>query len=160
MEIPTIKASKVVFTLTDYNKNRERDNYLISVLKSEYKEVYFWPQGYGDFSYLSTLNRIDNIKIVPPHLSDYDHVLSEGDIDFVGTRLHGGIRALQKKVRTLIIGIDNRATELRSDFNLPVLDQYKIRDLSGMLNQQLRTDIHIPVENIGIFLAQFDIIKK
>lgn len=37
-------------------------------------------------------------------------------MDFVGTRLHGGIRAMQHKQRAIIIEIDNRAKEISSRF--------------------------------------------
>jgi polysaccharide pyruvyl transferase WcaK-like protein len=154
-KVPKVKSKRVVFTLTDYKKNVERDNYMISVLNNEYDEVYFWPQGYGDFSYFSSLDGIDNVTLVPPHVLDFDQLLDEGDIDFIGTRLHGGIRALQKLKRTLIIGVDNRANELHKDFNLPVLDQTEIEKLSRIINQDIITDIKLPLDNINAFLAQF-----
>jgi len=160
LKVPTVKSKRVVFTLTDYKKNIERDNYMISVLNNEYDEVHFWPQGYGDFSYFSSLEGIDNVTLVPPHVLDFDQLLDEGDIDFIGTRLHGGIRALQKLKRTLIIGVDNRANELNKDFNLPVLDQSEIKNLSRIINQEIITDIKLPLDNINMFLAQFKTTKN
>ena len=160
LKVPKLKSNKVVFTLTDYKMNFERDNYLISVLKKEYNEVFFWPQGSGDFSYFSSLECIENIHVVPPHISDFDELLDDGDIDFIGTRLHGGIRALQKLKRTLIIGVDNRANELHKDFNLPVLDQTEIEHLSRIINQEIITDIKLPLDNINTFLAQFNPVQK
>ena len=50
------------------------------------------------------------------------------NIDYVGTRLHAGIRALQHKKRTIIIGIDNRAIEKAKDFNLTVIDRKNIKN--------------------------------
>ena len=80
--------------------------------------------------YFKTLKKTNEIEIINPHLSDYDNFLKKHEVDFIGTRLHGGIRALQHKRRSIIIGIDNRATELNRDFNLPVVNQENISNLS------------------------------
>lgn len=155
--IPRNKAEEVVFTLTDYKPDIERDNFLLKVLSENYSKVSFWPQGHHDFKYFKQLSNIDAVNVINPHLEDYDCFLSTHDVDFVGTRLHGGIRALQHKRRTLIIGIDNRAIELNKDFNLPVLQQKNICDLDDLINANRSTDIHLPVQNIKKFLLQFNI---
>ena len=71
--------------------------------------------------------------------------------------MHGGIRALQHKKRSLIIGIDNRAIELNKDFNLPVLDQKDINKLEDVINSSFSTEIFLPIQNIKKFLSQFNI---
>ena len=49
-----------------------------------------------------------------PTLEAFDNLLeSEIDLDYIGTRLHAGIRAIQKKRRSIIIGVDNRALEMQ-----------------------------------------------
>lgn len=151
------KADEVVFTLTDYKPNIERDNFLIKILKKNYTKVNFWPQGHRDFEYYQYLSNIDGINVINPHLADYDHYLSSHNVDFIGTRLHGGIRALQHKKRSLIIGIDNRAIELNKDFNLPVLDQKDINKLEDVINSSFSTEIFLPIQNIKKFLSQFNI---
>ena len=156
-KIPTKKAGKAVFTLTDYKPNIIRDEYLINILNQKYSEVYFWPQGHRDFSYFKQLSGIEKIKIVNPHLCDYDSFLDTHDVDFIGTRLHGGIRALQKLKRTIIIGIDNRAIELNRDFNIPVLSQNNISNLGDYIDSEIKVDINIPRNNIVKFLSQFKI---
>lgn len=153
--IPSNKASQVVFTLTDYKKDKKRDNFIISTLLSEYSSVYFWPQGYGDYNYFEQLDNIETIKIIPPHLQDFDEFLSTNEMDYVGTRLHGGMRALQKQRRTIIIGVDNRAKELHHDFNIPVLPQEDIEKLSDVIKSSFQTRIIIPMENIEKFKKQF-----
>lgn len=153
--IPTNKASQVVFTLTDYKKDEKRDNFIISTLLSEYHSVYFWPQGYGDYNYFKQLDNIETIKIIPPHLQDFDEFLSANETDYVGTRLHGGMRALQKQRRTIIIGVDNRAKELHRDFNIPVLTQENIDKLSDVIKSSFQTEINIPMDNIETFKGQF-----
>lgn len=153
--IPTLKSNKVVFTLTDYKPNKQRDEFLISILKANYNKIYFWPQGYNDFNYFKTLAQIENISIIPPHLNDFDNLLSSKDIDYIGTRLHGGIRALQKGIRSLIIGVDNRAIELNKDFNIPVINQNEIENIETIICSKLITDIKLPYKNISAFLNQF-----
>ena len=49
---PTTKADDVLLMLTDYNKNRPVDRELLDLLFSQYKHVYFWPQGSGDARYV------------------------------------------------------------------------------------------------------------
>ena len=103
------------------------------------------------------LKKTNEIEIINPHLSDYDNFLKKHEVDFIGTRLHGGIRALQHKRRSIIIGIDNRATELNRDFNLPVVNQENISNLSKIINSNFKTEIILPKTNIQTFLSQFNI---
>lgn len=151
------KSNRVVFTLTDYNQDRDSDLKLISVLKSIYQDVYFWPQGSGDISYFNSLPReaIGDVKVMPPHLNSLNAVLDSGNIDYVGTRLHAGIRALQRKIRCLIIGIDNRAIEKSKDFGLPVLSRADIDRLRDLLCSPIHLDIRLPEENINVWKQQF-----
>ena len=78
-------------------------------------------------------------------------------MDFVGTRLHGGIRALQKGHRTLIIGIDNRAIEINRDTGLPVLNSEEMNRLPDIIEARYDTKIDLNTANIRTFLAQFGI---
>lgn len=155
-DISTEKQNKVVFTLTDYNKDIERDSKLINQLLENYQEVYYWVQGTGDYLYLESLPvDISKIKIIPPSLEAFDKVLMMDGIEYVGTRLHGGIRALQHKRRTLIIGIDNRATEKKKDFNLNVIDRKNIDQLDEIINRRNETNIVIPIKEIEEWKNQF-----
>ena len=62
-------------------------------------------------------------------MQGYDSFLENTkNIDYVGTRLHGGMRALQHEKRTIILGIDNRAIELNKDYNIPVIEQKNLSD--------------------------------
>ena len=90
-------------------------------------------------------------------MKGYDSFLESCECDFVGTRLHGGMRALQKKRRAIIIGIDNRAIELNRDFNIPVLNQEKIAGLPELIESEFETKVHLNTENIRKFLSQFEI---
>ncbi|WP_229061240.1 polysaccharide pyruvyl transferase family protein [Parabacteroides goldsteinii] len=154
-KIPTTKADTVVTTVTDYNQNLSRDKAMIDCLKANYKKVFLWVQGIGDYQYIKELTDINDICIIEPSLIAFDRILMNTDIDYIGTRLHGGIRALQKGRRTLIVGIDNRAKEKERDFNLPVIDQNEIYQLVERINQPFDTKIRIPLHEIEEWKAQF-----
>lgn len=154
--IPTQKATNVVFTLTDYGKNREFDQYFIDYLESLYNEVYYWPQGSADYDYITQLKK-NKVQVINPSLTAFDELLaSNKDLEYVGTRLHGGIRALQHKRRTLIIGIDNRALEKKKDFNLNVLDRENIHMLPEIINNKIQTKLHLDFDKINQWKKQFN----
>jgi hypothetical protein len=118
--IPTSKADDVLLMLTDYNKNRPVDRQLLDLLFSQYKRVYFWPQGSGDARYLAEFS---NAPIVLDRsLAGLEQLLLRPEpIDYIGTRLHGGIKCLEHGRRSLVLGIDNRAAEIAGDTGLPVV---------------------------------------
>ena len=155
--IPLNKSSKVVFTLTDYNQDSVKDKKLIEYCLKNYKEVFFWPQGSNDIDYFNKLNVSHvNLTILNPTLSKYDEFLnSSKDIDYIGTRLHAGIRALQFKKRSIIIGIDNRSLEKKKDFNLVVLPREEIDKLDLMINQSFQTNIKLNNSEIKTWISQF-----
>ena len=155
-QIPEHKSKDVVCTLTDYSRAEKEDLELLNILKENYENIYFWVQGSKDYEYITSLNFKGNIKFIGPSLSEYNELLkSNENIDFVGTRLHGGIKALQNKKRTIIIGIDNRAIEMQKDFNIPVIKRENINELSNMINSKFSTDIKINEDNIKIWKEQF-----
>ncbi|WP_373192866.1 polysaccharide pyruvyl transferase family protein [Enterococcus sp. RIT-PI-f] len=157
--IPKYKSDNVVFTLTDYNKSESDDQKLVNILLNNYQKIYFWPQGIGDYEYLQNLlgKEVDKIEIISPDLSSYDYLLDNKDIEFIGTRLHGGIRALQKGKRTLILSVDNRAEEKKKDFNLPVVSRENFKEIEKFVERQFITNIHTPQKNIKIWKDQFGI---
>lgn len=157
-KIPQNKADDVIFTITDYAKNIKRDSDLILLLIKNYKRVFVWIQGMGDYDYIQKIKGANNIYFLNPNLQSFDEFLKINKVDYVGTRLHAGIRALQFNRRTIIIGIDNRAIEMKKDFNMPVIDQKEINKLESIINSNFETKISIPVENIKIWKNQF--IKK
>ena len=153
--IPVRKGKKVVFTLTDYVKDIEADQKMIDCLIREYNEVFFWIQGPSDFEYLQQFKNIQSIKIVSPSLDDYESVLSNDEIDYVGTRLHAGLFAIQHRKRTIIICVDNRARDISKDYNLNIIERDSIDSLASMINSELETDVKINTENINKWINQF-----
>lgn len=155
-EIPINKAKNVICTLTDYAKDYENDKKLLEILEKNYENIYYWVQGSNDYEYIKELNFIDKVKIVHPTLEHYEKMLEKNEnIDFVGTRLHGGIKALQCKKRSIIISIDNRAREMGKDINLPIIERNEIDKIEDLINKSFVTDIKINESNIQTWRNQF-----
>lgn len=155
-QIPTTKADNVVFTLTDYYKDIEKDQKLIEILKNNYKKIYFWVQGSNDLDYFRTLKGTKDIIIVSSDLYEYRKLLKNNKIDFVGTRLHAGIFALQNKKRTIILSVDNRTRDIKKNYNLPCIERDNIDKLDEMINSTFSTNININEENINKWKSQFE----
>lgn len=152
--IPEKKGNDVIFTLTDYKKDIKKDKKLIEILNNNYDNVYFWVQGSEDYEYITSISH--SVKIVGPSLKQYDELLdSKINIDYVGTRLHAGIRAMQKKRRSIIIGIDNRALEKQKDFNINVIDRKDIDLLPEFINSNIQTKLTIDFDSINRWKQQF-----
>lgn len=153
--IPTKKSDKVIFTLTDYAQDRNKDQKLINILKNNYKEVYIWIQGSRDYDYFRTFLNIDNINIIAPNIQAYHEFLEKNDVDYIGTRLHAGIYAIRHKKRSIIIAVDNRARDMNETYNLNVLERNKINKLDNIINSNFKTSININHENIEKWKNQF-----
>jgi len=152
--IPQNKANSVVFTLTDYNKNIGSDMRLMDILKKSYDFVYFWPQGSNDLEYFSDLG--GGAEVLSPTLKGYDELLARnGDIDYVGTRLHAGIRAMQFKKRSIILTVDNRALEKAKDINLPVVERSNLCELQARIDGKWDTKLNIDFNAIDTWRSQF-----
>ncbi|SCH96339.1 polysaccharide pyruvyl transferase CsaB [uncultured Clostridium sp.] len=156
-QIPTTKSEKVIFTITDYTPNLEKDKKMLDILFDNYKEVFCWIQGSQDVEYLQKMNLKDkNIQYISPSLAAYNEFLErEKTCDYVGTRLHGGIKAMQKLHRAIIIGVDNRAYDMHKSYNLNYISRENIEDLEDMINKPINTDIKIDINKINEFLGQF-----
>ena len=156
MRIPVEKSDKVIFTITDYMKDAEKDKIMIDVLGRNYGELYCWIQGSMDLEYLESLEA-DNekIKLISPSLQAYNKFLDDIDCDYVGTRLHAGIKAMQKMKRTIIVGVDNRAYDMHLTYNFNYINRNSIENLENMINSSLDTVINIDERKINSFLNQF-----
>ena len=155
-DIPTKKSKDVVATITDYRRDTEKDNEMLAILSRNYDHIYLWLQGKQDEEYLKTLNIPENLTTIPANLEAYEEVLRMGGIDYVGTRLHAGIHALNHKIRSIILAVDNRATEMGRDVNLPVIQRSEIVEkLEKKIQSEFITEIQINQKNIECFKAQF-----
>lgn len=155
-QIPRDKGKNVIMTITDYNRSYEQDQMLFDILLANYKKVYFWVQGQDDRSYLKELKRDSQVIIIDSGVSNYKKILEDKDLDYVGTRLHAGILALNYHHRSIIISIDNRAECIAKDTNLPIIKRNDIQKLlENKINSSFETMIHLPEENIKLWKAQF-----
>ncbi|MEZ5105564.1 MAG: polysaccharide pyruvyl transferase family protein [Draconibacterium sp.] len=151
-KISTTKAENVVTTLTHYKKSHKDDGTMLKILSANYKTVYLWIQSYADLLYLDEIDpKGKNIVLVPPTLEAYDELLAKGKIDYIGTRLHAGIRALQNDHRTLILAVDNRAIEISNDVNLNVIKREDVNEVVHFINKPYETMIKLPEKNIALF---------
>jgi polysaccharide pyruvyl transferase WcaK-like protein len=156
--IPRSRGEEVIVVLTDYSPDQQRDSHLVSLCLKMYKKVHFWSQGTGDLAYLHELGYQDRVELVSPSLAAYRRILADTrrSLDYVGTRLHGGIYALRHMRRSVIVGADHRANEMRRDLNLPVIDRYaQARDLEQMIGGDFSTAVRLPLAKIHQWQCQF-----
>jgi FkbM family methyltransferase len=154
-QIKQNKSENVLLTFTNYSQHIS-DLELLRILRKNYKNIFVWIQGPEDFKYAKNLG-VD-LKILPPSLESLDELLSsEIELDYVGTRLHAGIRAMQFKRRAIIIGIDNRALEMKTDFNLNVIPRNDLSSLHDKINSNFETSVNIPFDKIKQWKEQFNI---
>uniref|UniRef100_I2Q7L6 Polysaccharide pyruvyl transferase domain-containing protein n=1 Tax=Desulfovibrio sp. U5L TaxID=596152 RepID=I2Q7L6_9BACT len=152
--IPRNKAPAVLAALTDYNRRPDLDKPLMEMLSHHYERVFVWEQGPGDCDYARML--CPRAETVPPRLDALDALLASPlKLDYVGTRLHAGIRAMQFGRRSIILGIDNRALEKAQDFNLPVVPREDLNRLEVTINGPLETRLRLPWKAIRTWLGQF-----
>ncbi|MXV52127.1 polysaccharide pyruvyl transferase family protein [Pedobacter sp. HMF7647] len=154
--IPQQKAKNVITTLTFYHRNAELDRRMMEILQANYENVYLWVQGLQDFDYLKEIYPgWQQVKLVPPVLELYNEMLESEDIEYFGTRLHAGVRALQKGKRTLIVAVDNRAIEIGKDTNLNVIDRKQVDSSLDFVSKPYKTDIKLPNDTIALWKNQF-----
>lgn len=142
----------VLTTLTDYNRSPKDDDNLRTLLE-HYDTVYFWPQGVGDLGYLRTLdcfrNHGNKFVILDRSIESLNDRLDAGSIDYLGTRLHCGIKCLTKGVRSMILAVDNRATELSHDTGLPIANREDaVSSITKWIENDAKPSIQIDRENV------------
>ena len=154
-KIPKTKSKAVVFTLTDFHKDSSNDQTLINILIDNYSKIYFWVQGIGDFDYFRSLKNIENIEVIPPSVVEYDALLNTEELDYIGTRLHAGLFAMQHKKRSIILAIDNRARDIDEAYNLKIIERGSVGELEKTINSEFETKFGLNVENINTWIEQF-----
>jgi hypothetical protein len=153
-EIPVRRAREVVCTLTCYNMKPELDRPLLELLDKLYDRVILWPQGNDDLEYALSLGiETDHL---PHTVGAFDDLLRDSpDVDYVGTRLHAGIRALQNGKRALILTIDNRTEQIAGDTGLPAVVREDLAAIRGWIEKSDPIEIALPHEAIDHWLDQF-----
>lgn len=155
-EIPTDKANNVIFTITDYAKNTKRDKNLIRILKQNYESVSLWLQGAFDEEYLTELGERDGVRLIGPSVDDFRKALNAGDVEYVGTRLHAGMFALQNKVRAIIVAVDDRVRSMKERYGINCIEGDDIELLRNMIYSNIQTNMRIDKDAIAAWIGQFD----
>jgi hypothetical protein len=137
----------IVATVTDYRPAPDADRRMLSCLRERAETLRIWPQGKGDVNYVTHLGFGDHL--IGSELSDVDEALAVPGTEYVGTRLHGGIRALWSGVPTVIVSIDNRAAEIGRDVGLWMVERNRVSQLARHLDSFDRWDLRLPSEAIG-----------
>ena len=136
----------------------EQDAQMLTMLQKHYREVYVWLQAVEDYACLRQMDArvTQNLHLIQPNLRDYTALLASGGIDYVGTRLHGGIHAMNMGCRSLMLAVDNRASEIAKDTNLPVLPRGGNLDvLEERICSAWETQIDLPTTAIRKWKNQF-----
>lgn len=155
-KISDTKSEDVLCTITDYCQDPEADKLMLQILKENYRNVYVWIQGQLDYIYLKRIINCKELKLIPPTLESLDHILDTTDVDYIGTRLHAGIRSLNKYHRTLVIACDNRARAIHKDTDLPIMEREEMGNkLTDWIQHPEKTVIHLPETEIAKWKNQF-----
>ncbi|MCI8326331.1 MAG: polysaccharide pyruvyl transferase family protein [Lachnospiraceae bacterium] len=154
-QIPVKKADKVVFTLSSTGGvYKENDQALIKMLLDNYEEVYFYSQTYGGYVAFKSYEHADKIKVLEPDLEQYKLFLQNNNVDYVGTRLHGGVYAMQQKCRAIILSVDNRAKEF-DKYHINCMDQFDIQGIKEKINSDFATNVTIDYDVVHKWMNQF-----
>lgn len=153
-KLPVRKARNVIFAVTYYQPAPAADRAVFQLLKRHYEKVFFWPQQASDMSYLRNLD-VDGFVPLPRDVAQLDRLLREEDVEFIGARLHGGIRALQRGRRALIVPVDNRATEIGKVTLLPIGLRTEPEAIERWIVEPRPTRIVLPWDAIERWQNQF-----
>ncbi len=159
--IPTKKAENVVFTVSGQEKHRnpEKDLIMVKTLRKNYKNMYLWVQTVMDERYYKELAGDTDYDVIPIYSIDkYKNVLQCANVDYIGTRLHGGVFAMQNEVRSMVIAIDHRARGFNRDNNIPILERNTLDEekLEEIIYSDRTTNIQVDFDAVNEFLMQFE----
>ena len=155
--IPRRKAGSCIVSVSgfDAQADREKDAGMLEIVSRNYKKVWAWIQTVRDEEYLASLPGSERFPRLCS-LSRFREVLLQGDADYVGTRLHGGIFALRHGCRAIVISIDHRAEGMHQANNLPVVKRDAVEtELEERIHGTWATEIVINGPEIQAFKDQF-----
>ena len=150
-----------LFTFTDYYRDPVADTEMLEIILRNYPgRIYYFPQGTEDVAYLHSLeiygSHREQITLLDHNVDALNEVIRDGDINYIGTRLHCGIKCLQNGIAAIIIAVDNRAAEIEKDVNLPVISRKELYRLQDWLDgKHLFDRIKLPLEAIKKWKRQF-----
>jgi hypothetical protein len=157
-QIPTRKADNALVMLTDYAKDPALDRQFLEAVSARYQKVFAWPQGRSDEPYLREISAglEKPLQLLDHSFQDFQNfVSSDVDFDYLGTRLHGGVKCLLNRRRSLILEIDNRAKEIAKDTNLPACDRSDTARIIQWIENPEETKIKMNTAGIEQWRSQF-----
>jgi Polysaccharide pyruvyl transferase len=162
-EIPMHKSENALLMLTDYAPEPELDYKLLQLVCANYKKVFVWLQGKRDGTYLSDLapDLTSRLTTIEHSYDAFQQFLASGiSFDYIGTRLHGGVKCLLNRRRSLVIAIDNRAAEIAKDTNLPTAARADFDKIMRWIESPSPTRISLNTEVIEQWRSQFDVAHR
>jgi len=157
-DYPLEKAENVLLMLTDYSKKPDLDKKLLELVASRYKKIFFWPQGRSDLEYFSELRANNNFPFftLEHSIASFENFLNSGvSFDYIGTRLHGGVKCLLSKKRSLILEIDNRAAEIAKDTKISTAKRADFEYINRWIDAPSTTNIKLDSDTIRLWRSQF-----
>lgn len=155
-KIPAGKADRCILSVSGYKPQQDvkRDGAMIDILRRNYGTLWAWIQTTDDEKYLDSLGGQDIGRVYS--LGMFRDLLREGNVDYVGTRLHGGVFAMQNFARSLIVSIDHRAEGFHETNNLPIIRREEVPELlEERIRSPFATEMVIDSEAIAAFKSQF-----
>ncbi|MCM1270057.1 MAG: polysaccharide pyruvyl transferase family protein [Ruminococcus flavefaciens] len=156
-EIKRSKSENCIITVSGYadQKDASVDQVFVDIVKKNYNKIYAWIQTTEDEKYLYSLKETENIEKIYS-LSKYREILRNGNVDYIGTRLHGGVFAMQNKVRSVVISIDHRAEGFHEKNNIPIIRRKNVEsNLERIIHSDFETKIINDYDAINKFKSQF-----
>jgi hypothetical protein len=144
----------LIVTLTDYNRSPAADQRFLWEAVQRFTRVLLWPQGTRDDEYARSL-AVPGVGRIARTVDALRCELRNPNAAYAGTRLHAGALALQCGAPTLILAVDNRATEIRRDTGLPTIRREDFRALVSWLASPTSSEIRLPAEK-DLWLEAFE----
>lgn len=153
----------VLYTVNGFHNNPEIDHRTIELIfKSEQRDIFFFGQTMLDFNYFTNLDiykkNKHKFKIMNYDYQELIQLLNTIKLNYIGARLHGGIRCLQQNNPTLILGLDNRAFEIKKDTMLNVIAREDINAIQEWIEgKYIPPSLRLPNSNISSWKNQFQL---
>ncbi|PSB20319.1 hypothetical protein C7B65_07685 [Phormidesmis priestleyi ULC007] len=80
---------------------------------------------------------------------------SRVSFDYIGIWLHGGVKCLLNRHRSLVIVVDNRAAEIAKDTNLPTVARDDFEQITHWIETPTPTQITLNLDAIEQWRSQF-----
>ncbi|WP_291297975.1 polysaccharide pyruvyl transferase family protein [Elioraea sp.] len=152
--IPVTRAPEAVVTVTAYRNRPAEDAAFLRLVTESYRKVWFYPQMEDDIPHLERIG-FGHLPRIRATTAAFTRFLAENEVDYIGSRLHGGIRALQTGKRSLILQVDNRARDIAAHTGLP---SARLDDPAGIrrwIETPAPTVLRLPEAEIAAWKAQF-----